>query len=85
MEGRFLLAIQREAEEKELKAREAIQKKEAAKKKQRAEAERADPLEALFGVVKPKIEFDPTLINSEFIPNGDPSSDLDTLYGEELV
>ena len=85
MEGRLILAIQRDEEEKALRVREEARKKESADRRKRASAEKADPLEALFGVVKPKIEVDPTLIDSELVSNRDPSSDLDDLYGEELV
>ena len=85
MEGRLTLAIQRENEEKTQRAREEARKKESSERRQRAREERADPLEALFGVVRPKTEADPTLIDSELIPTGDLSSDLNDLYGEELV
>lgn len=85
MEGRLTLAIRREEEEKTQREREEARKKESAERRQRAREERADPLEVLFGVVKPKTEAAPALIDSELIPNGDLASDLDDLYGEELV
>jgi len=85
MEGRLTLAIQRDNEEKTQRARESARKKESSERRQRAREERADPLEALFGVVKPKTEADPALIDSELIPKGDLSSDLNDLYGEEPV
>jgi hypothetical protein len=85
VESRLTLAIQRESEEKTQRARDEAKKKEFSERRQRAREERADPLESLFGVVKPKIEADPASIDSELIPNGDLSSDLNDLYGEELV
>ena len=84
-EGRLMLAIQRDEEEKALRVREDARKRESADRRKKAAAEKPDPLEALFGVVKPKIEVDPALIDSELVSNRDPSSDLDDLYGEELV
>jgi hypothetical protein len=85
MEGRLTLAIQRENEEKTQRARDEARKRESSERRNRAREERADPLEALFGVVKPTTEVAPAVIDSELIPNGDLSSDLNDLYGEELV
>lgn len=84
-EGRLTLAIHREEEGKVQRARENARKKESAERRQRAREEKADPLEALFGVVTPKTEADLTLVDNEVTPKGDLSSDLDDLYGEELV
>lgn len=85
VEGRLTLAIQREEEEKAQRARDEVQKLESSERRRRSREERADPLEALFGVVNPKMDADQTLIDSELIPNSDLTSDLDDLYGEELV
>jgi predicted RNase H-like nuclease len=85
MESRLKLALQRETEEKAQQSREEIRKRNSLERKQRELEERADPLEALYGVMRPKTEADPDLIDSELIPKGDLSSDLNDLYGEEPV